>query len=70
MTRKRFIKLLMSEGYSRNQANALARIAECPYNSYYVPRTHIGHEQATSSLCYSRKYYKINFVVDFTELED
>lgn len=38
MTRKRFIKLCMSIGYSRNQANALARLclkSNSTYNSYF-----------------------------------
>jgi hypothetical protein len=38
MTRKRFVKLCMSIGYSRNQANALARLclmSNSTYNSYF-----------------------------------
>lgn len=36
MTRKRFVKLLMSKGYSRNMANAKAAIRPyCSYCEYY-----------------------------------
>ena len=38
MTRKRFVKLVMALGNSRNRANALAyacRVAGVPYEKYY-----------------------------------
>lgn len=34
MTRKRFVKLLMSEGYSRNEANAFAAFALIRWGEY------------------------------------
>lgn len=34
MTRKRFVKLLMSEGYSRNEANETATIRCALFGSY------------------------------------
>lgn len=61
MTRKRFIKLCMSRGCSRNRANAIARSirAVYPYAAYSV---WYFCEQATSSLCYPIKNYKIRFL--------
>ena len=34
MTRKRFVKLLMADGYSRNKANAIARKTIADGNTY------------------------------------
>lgn len=34
MTQKRFVKLLMSQGYSRNTANAMARMAQARGKTY------------------------------------
>lgn len=34
MTRKRFVKLLMAQGYSRNSANATARITQASGRTY------------------------------------
>jgi len=34
MTRKRFVKLMMARGYSRNEANALALVARYKGDSY------------------------------------
>lgn len=39
MTRKRFVKLLMSQGYSRNKANGAADIAIAVYPSYEAAYT-------------------------------
>lgn len=39
MTRKRFVKLLMSKGYSRNGANAIAKAVQhlgTPYENEYI----------------------------------
>lgn len=58
MTRKRFIKLLMSEGRSRNLANVTAQTFRMLQRPYMIP-AYI--EQATSSLCYPVKNYKFNF---------
>ena len=62
MTRKRFIKLLMARGYSRNISNSIAKNIRgiFSYVSYLgFPFTFT--EQATSSLCYPVKNYKFNF---------
>lgn len=35
MTRKRFIKLAMSHGYSKREAVRIAAGVDCPYEEYY-----------------------------------
>lgn len=62
MTRKRFVKLLMSKGHSRNGANSIARAVRGIYTyDFYMKSPFTFMEQATSSLCYPVKNYKINF---------
>lgn len=58
MTRKRFVKLLMAGGQSRNLANVTAQAFRMLQKPYMIP-AYI--EQATSSLCYPVKNYKFNF---------
>lgn len=55
MTRKRFIKLLMAAGYSRNQSNVIAKYSARPYTVYNVLSV---HKQLTSATCYRRKNYR------------
>ena len=61
MTRKRFVKLCMSRGCPRNTSTAIAKSirATCPYAAYNMWNF---CEQATSSLCYPVKNYKIRFL--------
>lgn len=37
MKRKRFIKLMMAKGYSRNEANEIAELQIAVYGAYYKP---------------------------------
>ena len=62
MTRKRFVKLLMARGYSRNISNSIAKNIRGIYTyAAYLSCPFTFTEQATSSLCYPVKNYKINF---------
>ena len=58
VTRKRFIKLLMAAGQSRNLANVTAQAFRMLQRPYMIPAC---IEQATSSLYYPVKNYKISF---------
>ena len=58
MTRKRFVKLLMASGQSRNLANVTAQ-AFCMLQKPYMFPAYF--EQATSASCYPVKNYKISF---------
>ena len=58
MTRRRFIKLLMALGQSRNLANVTAQAFRMLQRPYMIP-AYI--EQATSSSYYPVKNYKISF---------
>ncbi len=63
MTRKRFVKLLMARGYSRNSANATAKSIRRRYSyAEYIGCPFNFVEQATSSLCYPIKNYQIKFL--------
>lgn len=62
MTRKRFVKLLMSRGCSRNGANSIAKNIRGIYSyAEYVGCPYNFMEQGTSSLCFPVKNYKFNF---------
>lgn len=62
MTRKRFVKLLMARGHSRNGANSLAKNVRSMYTyAAYMNCPFTFTEQATSSLFYPVKNYKFNF---------
>lgn len=62
MTRKRFVKLLMSKGHSRNGANSIAKAVRGIYTyASYMRSPFTFFDQATSSLCYPVKNYKIKF---------
>lgn len=62
MTRKRFVKLLMAKGYSRNISNSIAKGIRGVYSyASYIGDPFSFTEQATSSLCYPVKNYKFNF---------
>lgn len=62
MTRKRFVKLMMAKGHSRNGANSIAKNIRGIYTyDTYMRYPFTFTEQATSSLCYPVKNYKFNF---------
>ena len=62
MTRKRFVKLLMSRGHSRNGANLIAKNIRGIFSyAAYMGCLYNFMEQATSSLCFPVKNYKFNF---------
>lgn len=55
MTRKRFQKLLMADGFSRDETAVYARIALCSGRSYSAQRRALSFQIALRRVCVSLK---------------